>query len=482
MKRMILRLWRPLAAAMVAGLGLALVLPDASVQAATTHYVSKDGSGADGKSWGTAWKELDQINWNAVEPGDVIVLDGSSTKMVYTTTLLVGKSGMEPAPIRIQRATEAGHDGQVVIFGGRAAPLVCGHADRHVFQTEGVRKSGVDFGVCSHVVLDGMKWRGIAIYGHNLHGVHLSKGSSDDIVRNAEIYDNGMAVFNPTQKWWNSDHPGVGLSGTGHVFEQDIIHDNGQDAFQSGGGLGQLTIRRCWLYNGRPHPARPGLAFNYSMHSDGIQVYNGGAQSGILIEESVVGPGMMQGTILGQVTTAGPVARLDDVTIRNCLFINLTNANIMGYPQLKNRNWTIDHVTAFMTQTNPDGKVRTNLFLEGPGHTITDSIFYGSVLWLPDGAVSRGNIQFQLGGSRVGETLDPQFVGAPRYDSNPDLATLIRSDFALRPDSPAQGKGSSITSVAQLLGDPALIPLPASNDPDARFVREPEEGKKRERK
>ena len=213
-----------------------------------------------------------------MQPGDTILLDGGTTKMVYTTILTVGTSGTEAAPILIQRATRAGHDGQVVIFGGRSIPLVCGHATQYTYQTEGVRKYGVDLGALLLRDLDGRKWRGIVIYGHNLHGIHLSRGSSHDTIRNVEIYDNGQAVFDAARKWWNSDQPGVGLTGSGHVFERDIIYDNGQDAFQCGGGLSNLTIRQCWLYNGRPHPRSPALAANYTMHSDGIQVYGGGAQ------------------------------------------------------------------------------------------------------------------------------------------------------------------------------------------------------------
>jgi len=314
-----------------------------------------------------------------------------------------------------------------------------------------------------------MKWRGIAIYGHNLHGVHLSRGSSHDIVRNVEIYDNGQANFDAARKWWNSDQPGVGLTGASHTFERDIIHDNGQDAFQCGGGLSDLTIRQCWLYNGRPHPRSPALAANYTMHSDGIQVYGGGVQSGILIEGCIIGPGMMQGTILGQSPSNNVAAQVDDVTIRDSLFIDATNANVMGYPQVKSRNWIIDHVTAFMTRTNPDGKERTNLFLEGDGHTITNSIFYGSALYLPGGVTTEGNIQFHTSGRNIGATADPQFVNAPPYDSNPDLITLIKSDFALKPGSGAQGKGASVTSVAGLLGDPGLIPVPPSDNPNASF-------------
>src|SRR5258706_12939918 len=38
-------------------------------------YVSLSGDNGDGKSWATAWKELDQIGWSSIEPGDRIEID-----------------------------------------------------------------------------------------------------------------------------------------------------------------------------------------------------------------------------------------------------------------------------------------------------------------------------------------------------------------------------------------------------------------------
>lgn len=453
-------------------LSLAVAAWGATGAFGATYYVSKASGGGDGKSWAAAWNELDKIDWSAVRPGDVVTLDGGRDKMVYTTTLMVGASGTAEAPIVIRRAAEAGHDGRVVIFGGRATPLVCGHTADYTFQTEGVRKSGVDFGASAYVTLDGRDWRGIDIHGHNLHGIHFSRGASHATVRNVEIYDNGKAMYDAQRKWWNPDQPGVGLTGSGHIFERAIIHDNGQDAFQCGGGLADFTLRDSWVYNGRPHPARPGLAYNYTMHSDGIQVYSGGVQSGMLIEGCVFGPGMMQGTILGQSGATGRDARVDDVTIRNCLFLDMTNCSIMGYPTIKSRNWTIDRVTAYMSKTNPDDKVRTNLFLEGPGHRVSDSIFYGAQLYLPDGAAASGNVIFNTDGAKIGEVVDPQFVAPPAFDSHPDLPALIHADFALKAGAPAVGKGASVTSVIKLLGRADLIPIPPPTDAKVKAVAE----------
>src|SRR5689334_13107458 len=41
-------------------------------------YVSPSGSNADGKTWATAWKELDQIDWSVVKPADRIEIDAGT--------------------------------------------------------------------------------------------------------------------------------------------------------------------------------------------------------------------------------------------------------------------------------------------------------------------------------------------------------------------------------------------------------------------
>jgi hypothetical protein len=72
-------------------------------------YVSTSGSGADGKTWATAWNELDRIDWNVIEPGDRIEIGGGT----YTKRLVPTKGGTANARITIERSTEIGHDGKV---------------------------------------------------------------------------------------------------------------------------------------------------------------------------------------------------------------------------------------------------------------------------------------------------------------------------------------------------------------------------------
>lgn len=406
-----------------------------------SYYVSKTGSNADGKSWATAWNELDQIEWHVIQPGEIILLDGGATEMIYTTTLTVGKNGTSEKPITITLASEPGRDGRAVIFGGRSTPLpYCGQTD-YTYETDGVRDVGISIGDYSWVVIDGRKWHGITIHGHNVNGIWLDPNSSHITVRNVEIYDNGKAY--QSGGGWEPDLPGVDLMGTDITFERAIIHDNGQDAFQ-GGFVGDFTLRQSWLYNCRKHPIWD-ESFNYCTHTDGIQIYDGGPQSGFLIEETIIGPGFMQGVILGQQPgPGGPEAVVNDVTFRNVLFMKANTTNILGYPNTKPEGWVIDHVTVH--SPNAWGHA---LSLEGSGHTVKDSIFHSGGIYLPDGLDSYiGNCQWNTEGFQLGQIADPLFVDVD------DNAPFSLDDYALAPDSPCAGKGSSLTSVAQLLAQP----------------------------
>jgi hypothetical protein len=406
-----------------------------------TYYVSKNGLNIDGRSWDTAWNELDQIDWDLVRPGDLIVLDGGATEMGYASTLTIGKSGTSERPITLTLSEEPGRDGQVIIFGGRSTALpYCDQTD-YVYETEGVRSTGIDARDAAWIIIDGQKWRGIAIHGHNRTGVRLSDASSHITVRYVEIYDNGRAIKDENGNWY-PELPGVGLSGTYVTFERAIIHDNGEDAFQSGGGVGNFTLRQSWLYQGRQHPDRE-EPFNQCRHPDGIQVYGGGSQSGFTIEESVIGPGFMQGVILGQqLIPPDTQAIVNDVVLRHMLFSKANNSNIVAYPNTGPQNWTMDHITSHCHEGC------NNFYLEGSGHSITNSIFEGGRIDLPDGLDrSSGNCTWLTREDSLGTVVDPQFV-----DVTIDPFSL--DNYALAPGSPCEGKGSYITSVEELFALP----------------------------
>lgn len=414
----------------------------AVVIAGPVHYVSKLGNNSDGNSWASAWNELASINWSVVRSGDTVVVDGGVSQMTYTTELIPKGSGFT-----IRLAPDAGRNGQVVIFGGRSTPLPYCQQVSYVYQTVGVRVTGVDMAGASGVVLDGTKWRGILITGSNFQGVDLS--GSNNTVRYTEITDNGQANFT-TGNNWRPDGPGVHPSGSGNRLDHNDIHDNGQDALQTGSAVSGLTITYDWHHNARTHPGYgPNIPFNYCMHSDGIQIYDGGTSSGITIDHSVIGPGHMQGTILGQ--TPGR-ALVNNVTISNSLFINDFNADIMGYGGTASQNWTLDHITTFMISypgnyVSPLSGWSHAILVEGSGHKLTNSIVYGGDVSLPGGTQYANNCQFGLTGGNIGTNADPGFVRKPNNTSLQDSAA---ADFTV--NNPAcAGRGSSVTSVAMLL-------------------------------
>ncbi len=82
-------------------------------------YVSTAGDNTDGKSWATAWNELDQIDWAGLAPGDRIEVEGGT----YTTRLEPDAGGTASGRITLERSTEAGHDGKVTFdFTGTSVP------------------------------------------------------------------------------------------------------------------------------------------------------------------------------------------------------------------------------------------------------------------------------------------------------------------------------------------------------------------------
>ncbi len=411
------------------------------------HYVSKLGSNENGRSWETAWNELDQINWDVIEPGAEILIDGGESEMVYTSQLHIQKTGTSNKPIWISLADQAGRNGKVVIFGGRTIPLpYCGQTT-YSYITDGVRANGVHIEDSAWVIIDGLKWGGITIHGHNGRGMRFDSDSNNITVRNTEIYDNGIASQNDEGEW-RPNMPGVGLAGSGITFERALIHDNGQDAFQSMSGennIADFTIRLSWLYNSRIHPI-VNEAFNHCRHPDGLQIFDGGVISGVTIEESIIGPGLTQGVIFGQSETAGgSLAIVNDVTLRNTLFTKASGLNIMGYPDVKSQRWIIDNVTSHC----PTQYTGVCLWLEGTDHAVTNSIFSGSQIVLPDGLDTfYGNCQWNSEGFVLGQIVNPLFTDVDETDP------FSLDDYSLLPNSPCTGRGSSITSVSQLLSIP----------------------------
>ncbi|HEX5414208.1 MAG TPA: hypothetical protein VFZ25_00990 [Chloroflexota bacterium] len=442
-----------------------------TIQAAgTTYYVSKTGTNVDGRSWASAWNELNQINWGVVQPGDTILLDGGSPQMVYTTSLTPGKSGSPGAPITIKLAPDAGRNGQVVIFGGRSTPLPECFA-RNTYVLQPANANGITLSARSWIVVDGTKWHGISIHGNNSHGISMDPSSTNDTIRNAEIYDNGTVITNGSASWDGAtatsvqpDLEGIHVGGTANTFSYLDVHDNGQDAFQTGSAIHNITVDHSWLHNSRVHPdsaySKGDVAFNYCRHSDGMQIYGGGVSDHLTFDHNIHGPGLLQGTLLGQSLSGGNSAQVNYVTITNTLFIDGVNADIMGYATTNPVGWVIDHVTVFVNypHTAVVGGYNHAINLDGSGHTVSNSVIYQGRI-TSSGVSWSNNCDWSLmSGSIPGATVaNPGFMSPP---SSISLAAEASANYALSALSPCAGKGSSVTSAAQLAG--SIAPLPTA--------------------
>ena len=422
------------------------------------YYVSRNGNNTDGKTWATAWNELNQIDWSVIGPGDVIYLDGGASQMQYETGLKIGKSGKANNPIRIQRSTEPGRNGTVILFGGRHQDLpYCGqtsfdNSNQNQLESYGILSNNRDY-----IIIDGLDWSGIVIHGFLRNGIRLDRYSTDITVRNVEIYNNGTASYSNSEGW-TTDQPGVRLGGANMTFQRMIIHDNGQDAIQSlwwrNNNLDNFTMQESWLYNGRQHPTVD-AAFNHCSRPDGIQIYDGGVVSGINITESVIGPGFSTNLLLGQSKIrSGSWADVHDLFLQDVLLFKSSNKNIQGYTNTDTQNWTINRVTSDCYNT--DGGCT---YISNSNHSITDSIFVGSALYLPDGIDNASNnCTWETTGYELGTVADPQFQSVSISDN------FSLDDYTVNNPSCV---GSRITSVQQLLtgvSNPPPQPTPEPTD------------------
>jgi hypothetical protein len=94
--------------------GLFLLL--CTITYATNYYVDKNTSGQNnGTSWANAWQSFSAIDWNSIQPGDVIYISGGTDSTVYYERLVIGASGSAGNYVTIRNSYEAGHNGKVII-------------------------------------------------------------------------------------------------------------------------------------------------------------------------------------------------------------------------------------------------------------------------------------------------------------------------------------------------------------------------------
>lgn len=82
-------------------------------------YVDGSAGGGDGKSWETAWKDFNGIDWKSIKPGDTIHVSGNPSGKPYTGEVRPGASGEKGNPIIIEGSIEPGHTDATIYNDGQ---------------------------------------------------------------------------------------------------------------------------------------------------------------------------------------------------------------------------------------------------------------------------------------------------------------------------------------------------------------------------
>jgi hypothetical protein len=445
------------------------------LSSATNFYVSKNGSGADGTSWTTAWRELSNIVWGQVRPGDTIYIDGGQTPcpalgpgyscgMVYNSTLTIGASGTSGSPITIRLAPDANRNGTVIIDGGITSWSTCSAAPSEptppsAHNGAGTRQTGISFGSSQWVVLDGTKWGGIEVRNHTRYGVSLG-ASKNSIARYLKVHHNtdpavsGNSAVGITQ----------GYESANNLLSRSEIFRNGQDATRGGGD--NFTMEENYIHD------------QYCNHPDGFQAFiptgngdvpdNAGLMDGITIRRNVFKDIRLQPIFIGENNYLSPPTGspghnswAQNVDIHDNLIIHSHDA--IKSKHGSTTDWDIHHNTVvngvgYIVEwggiENPGARapmtIRSNIFYNTPNHS--DPWYDGRVSALVMKTVNgdtsyTNNCEYQIGAK------NGNYSGTGNINTNPLFTNSSTGDFSSQA-SACTGRGACITSLSKLLSDP----------------------------
>jgi hypothetical protein len=438
--------------------------PIRAAEAARTFYVSPGGSNGDGLSWAQAWRDLDDINWTAIQPGDTILLDGGPTAcpalgpgyncgIVYASTLSINKAGTSQAPITLRLASEPGRNGAVIIDGGltqwsRCSDYASEPTPPSVPNGGGPRETGITLGSSQWIVLDGTKWGGIEVRNHTRYGLNFSS-SQHVTARYLKIHHN----TDPADTSNNAVGVTQGYQSQHNTLARSEIFRNGQDAVRGAGDY--FTLEENYLHS------------HYCNHPDGVQAFvptsngdipdNAGEIRGLVIRRNVFERIGLQAIFLGE--NAVHDSWTVDVTIENNLFLN--NPYMIKSKSGRSNNWLVRNNTLYGSN-----KLAVEWCCASPGATspmvVADNIIANVsegatafVLTTGGGATTFANNCLYRTGRRSGNFNE---VGTIQAD--PGFVDPGGANLALFPGSACAGRGANITSVPDLLAQTgAATPL-----------------------
>lgn len=411
---------------------------------ARAFYVSPTGDGTDGLNWKKAWKDPAQINWNNVNPGDQIVLDGGTSGITYNTGFSVSKSGTQGAPIVIRQAVQSGRNGRILLYGGGDKPN--GHLN------------GIDTGVNisgSFVHFVAARRGGIKLASYKGTCINFDPSAKNSTVRNLEI-ENRVTI---------PPYAAITCSGVQFAGYNNQVID--------------CDFRNCFTAAKEVAPAGANNRFIFRECTFGSTQHFGGFNRGCGTAVLSAPPQAPAHTteivshrcIFGPYITSGIIMNSGKLRVTDSLFLGPSLYMVNAEPQFANTTDVHINQSTFIAPFNPVVLSPTNPFppkigmlgfpitSNGVGTMrVANSIFFGGTIRIPaDFKVNAGgNFQFRVAGhtSSLAPVLqDPELTDGAALKAMPDdyipyqLSTL---NYAPLPTSPAAGKGSRLTSVSEL--------------------------------
>ncbi len=243
-----------------------------SVQA-SNWYVDNDASGSNsGTSWANAWESFADIDWNAIQPGDIIYISGGPTtgSKIYNEGLeIYGISGTAANPITITKGIDPAHNGRVIIQG----PY---NGEGNGIKVNGNYQPSVDY-----VTLKGFDIRGWQ------SGIHVEDYASYIIIDSMNItewYDLAGVFLNGVP---NGDNTKNGID---HVTIRNsnfvtFLNEVGQQDGIYMAGVSNIVIHDNYLYIKNQDPMAHTDGIQTGMEAEGLKIYNN-----VIISSAVYSP------------------------------------------------------------------------------------------------------------------------------------------------------------------------------------------------
>jgi hypothetical protein len=431
-----------------------------------TFYVSKTGSNGDGRSWQTAFKELNQIKWYEMIGSTpvTIYIDGgpAGSSMTYNTSLDVPFYMGGPPPKGAMPV--AGPSSLTISVDPYAAVDTSGHVFSHAGTVIIDGQHRLDHLISiqyPNVTINGLKFRGMVLQNFTNYGLEVI----NQVATVKGLDFEGLAGAGI----WQPSYPAAAIYASSPVntsnlltLEGIITHNVNNGVYLANGTRTQMSL--CWMHGEMNTPGQ-------NMHT-GVRFSPFQSTMGFMppmptssISQCVFGPGLGIGVTSPKGT---------GISLSNSLLLNAAHTNLeqtllpiidppgpggtQPMPMTAGQPLVVNNVTSFLTRLNPNGAVHDFIYspLVPREVAVNNSVVFGGQVILPPGRVGSGNIQDRTTGNTHAlsdRETDPHFLEPQiyNYGSGVSNQTLINTNWAVRRTLNTGLAGSNITSVGQLL-------------------------------